>query len=68
MKIDCQRLLSVSLQNGILAEGRGPGRMPLWSRKVYLVYSNFDNFSKLISYAFRLVIEKYVEAYVEFDQ
>lgn len=46
MKIDCQRLLSVSLQNGILAEGRGPGRMPLWTRKVYFVHSNFDHFFK----------------------
>lgn len=34
MKIDCQKLLSVSLQNNILTEGRGPGRMPLWTRKV----------------------------------
>lgn len=43
MKIDCQRLLSaVSLQNGILAEGRGPGRMPLWSRKVNIVNFNFE--------------------------
>lgn len=37
MKIDCQRLLSVSLQNNVLTEGRGPGRMPLWTRKVKFV-------------------------------
>lgn len=33
MKIDCQRLLPVGLQNNVLTEGRGPGRMPLWTRK-----------------------------------
>lgn len=38
MKIDCQRLLSVSLQNNVLTEGRGPGRMPLWTRKVFLFF------------------------------
>lgn len=34
MKIDCQRLLSVNLPSNVLTEGRGPGRMSLWSRKV----------------------------------
>ncbi|XP_025413118.1 G patch domain-containing protein 2-like isoform X3 [Sipha flava] len=33
MKIDCQRLLSVNLQNNVLTEGRGPGRMSFWTRK-----------------------------------
>jgi hypothetical protein len=37
MKIDCQRLLSVNLQNNVLTEGRGPGRMSFWTRKVYLI-------------------------------
>ncbi|XP_050522358.1 G patch domain-containing protein 2-like [Daktulosphaira vitifoliae] len=33
MKIDCQRLLSVSLQNNVMTDGRGPGRLPFWTRK-----------------------------------
>ncbi|XP_050441810.1 G patch domain-containing protein 2-like isoform X2 [Adelges cooleyi] len=34
LKIDCQKLLSISLQNSITNEGgRGPGRIPLWARK-----------------------------------
>jgi len=33
MKLDCQKLLSVNLQNNVLSEGRGPGRMSLWTRK-----------------------------------
>lgn len=37
MKIDCQGFLSVSLQNNDLTEGRGPGRLPLWTRKVKFV-------------------------------
>lgn len=42
MKLDCQRLLqSVSLQNNVLTEGRGPGRMPLWTRKVYTINNFF---------------------------
>jgi len=36
MKIDCQKLLSVNLQNSTLAEGRGPGRMPMWHRNTFL--------------------------------
>jgi hypothetical protein len=36
MKIDCQKLLSVNLQNSSLAEGRGPGRMPMWHRNNFL--------------------------------
>lgn len=34
MKIDCQKLLAIGLQNNVITEGRGPGRIPLWTRKV----------------------------------
>ncbi|KAF0772562.1 G patch domain-containing protein 2-like isoform X1 [Aphis craccivora] len=40
MKIDCQKLLSVNLQNSTLAEGRGPGRMPMWHRNTFLKKSD----------------------------
>ena len=36
MKIDCQKLLPVNLQNSALGEGRGPGRMPMWHRNTFL--------------------------------
>lgn len=70
MKIDCQRLLSVSLQNNVLSEGRGPGRMPLWTRKVKCVYNIVIYIINIIfiTFTYRLVVEKFVEVYVEFDQ
>lgn len=67
MKIDCQRFLSISLQNNVLSEGRGPGRMPLWTRKVKCVTILVSKiFFKIFMY--RLAIEKFVEVYVEFVQ
>lgn len=78
MKIDCQKLLSVNLQNSTIAEGRGPGRMPMWHRNtslkvlkiifLLLYFINIIIINTFMYYLFRKVIEKFVEVYAEFGQ